>query len=101
MTEVGVATLNNNYNYEEFKEQLEKINMYESYYVSLWSKESNKLKINGSVNKDDSNITEENYADGISSEDQMINVRFESTEDGLRAVYNSFNNVNATSSTSK
>ncbi|MFQ6883923.1 immunoglobulin-like domain-containing protein, partial [Clostridium sp.] len=89
MTEVGVATLNNNYNYEAFKEQLEKINMYESYYVSLWSKESNKLKINGSVNKDDSNITEENYADGISSEDQMINVRFESTEDGLRAVYNS------------
>ncbi|MFR2220867.1 immunoglobulin-like domain-containing protein, partial [Clostridium sp.] len=89
MTQVGVATLNNNYNYEEFKEQLEKINMYESYYVSLWSKESNKLKINGSVNKDDSNITEENYADGISSEDQMINVRFESTEDGLRAVYNS------------
>ena len=89
MTQVGVATLNNDYNYEEFKEQLEKINMYESYYVSLWSKESNKLKINGSVNKDDSNITEENYADGISSEDQMINVRFESTEDGLRAVYNS------------
>ena len=89
MTEVGVATLNNNYNYEEFKEQLAKINMYESYYVSLWSKEPNKLKINGSVNKDDSNITEENYADGISSENQMINVRFESTEDGLRAVYNS------------
>ncbi|WP_302631341.1 immunoglobulin-like domain-containing protein, partial [uncultured Clostridium sp.] len=89
MTQVGVATLNNDYNYEEFKEQLEKINMYESYYVSLWSKESNKLKINGSVNKDDSNITEENYADGINSKDQMINVRFESTEDGLRAVYNS------------
>ena len=61
--------------------------MYESYYVSVWAKDRTKLKISGEITKTE-NVTEVDYSDGISSEDQMLNVRFENTEDGLKAIYN-------------
>ena len=83
---VGTATLNGE-DYETFKSQLQSINMYESYYVSLWASNHNKLKISGNVIKTD-RVSEEDYSNGINSEDQMINVRFESTEEGLKAIYN-------------
>lgn len=47
----------------------------------------NKLKISGNVIKTD-RVSEDDYSNGINSEDQMINVRFESTEEGLKAIYN-------------
>ncbi|MFQ6883996.1 immunoglobulin-like domain-containing protein, partial [Clostridium sp.] len=97
---VGTATLNGNTDsdYNNFKIELEKINMYESYYVSLWASNHNKLKISGNVIKTD-RVSEENYADGINSEDQMINVRFESTEEGLKAIYNAAPVISMKSST--
>ena len=67
--------------------ELEKINMYESYYVSLWASNHNNLKISGNVIKTD-RVSEDDYSNGINSEDQMLNVRFESTEEGLKAIYN-------------
>lgn len=67
--------------------ELEKIKMYESYYVSVWAKDRTKLKISGEITKTE-NVTEADYLDGISSEDQMLNVRFENTEEGLKAIYN-------------
>ena len=33
-------------------------------------------------------MSEDDYSNGINSEGQMINVRFESTEEGLKAIYN-------------
>ena len=94
---VGTATLNDE-DYETFKSQLQSINMYESYYVSLWASNHNKLKISGNVIKTNG-VSEENYADGINSEDQMINVRFESTEEGLKAIYNAAPVISMKSST--
>ena len=47
----------------------------------------NKLKISGNVIKTD-RVSENDYSNGINSEGQMINVRFESTEEGLKAIYN-------------
>ena len=47
----------------------------------------NKLKISGNVIKTD-RVSEDDYSNGINSEDQMINVRFESTKEGLKAIYN-------------
>ena len=100
MNLVGTATLNGNTDsdYNNFKIELEKINMYESYYVSLWASNHNKLKISGNVIKTNG-VSEENYADGINSEDQMINVRFESTEEGLKAIYNAAPVISMKSST--
>lgn len=94
---VGTATLNDE-DYETFKSKLQSINMYESYYVSLWASNNNKLKISGNVIKTNG-VSEEDYSNGINSEDQMINVRFENTEDGLKAVYNSAPVISMKSST--
>lgn len=47
----------------------------------------NKLKISENVIKTD-RVSEDDYSNGINSEDQMINVRFESTEEGLKVIYN-------------
>ena len=47
----------------------------------------NKLKILGNVIKTD-RVSEDDYSNGINSEDQMLNVRFENTEEGLKAIYN-------------
>ena len=97
---VGTATLNGNTDsdYNNFKIELEKINMYESYYVSLWASNHNKLKISGNVIKTNG-VSEEDYSNGINSEDQMINVRFESTEEGLKAIYNAAPVISMKSST--
>ena len=97
---VGTATLNGNTDsdYNNFKIELEKINMYESYYVSLWASNHNKLKISGNVIKTD-RVSEDDYSNGINSEDQMINVRFESTEEGLKAIYNAAPVISMKSST--
>ena len=94
---VETATLNDE-DYETFKSQLQSINMYESYYVSLWASNHNKLKISGNVIKTD-RVSEEDYSNGINSEDQMINVRFESTEEGLKAIYNAAPVISMKSST--
>ncbi|MBC5641200.1 immunoglobulin-like domain-containing protein, partial [Clostridium lentum] len=94
---VETATLNGE-DYETFKSQLQSINMYESYYVSLWASNHNKLKISGNVIKTD-RVSEEDYSNGINSEDQMINVRFESTEEGLKAIYNAAPVISMKSST--
>lgn len=97
MNLLGTATLNDE-DYETFKSQLQSISMYESYYVSVWTKDITKLKISGEITKTE-NVTEADYSDGISSEDQMLNVRFENTEDGLKAVYNSAPVISMKSST--
>ena len=47
--------------------ELEKINMYESYYVSLWASNHNKLKISGNVIKTD-RVSEDDYSNGINVE---------------------------------
>ncbi|CDB75797.1 hypothetical protein [Clostridium sp. CAG:265] len=47
----------------------------------------NKLKILGNVIKTD-RVSEDDYSNGINSEDQMLNVRFENTEEGIKAIYN-------------
>ena len=97
---VGTATLNGNTDsdYNNFKIELEKINMYESYYVSVWASNHNKLKISGNVIKTNG-VSEDDYSNGINSEDQMINVRFESTEEGLKAIYNAAPVISMKSST--
>nr|WP_302633354.1 immunoglobulin-like domain-containing protein [uncultured Clostridium sp.] len=88
MNLVGTATLNENVtDYSDFERKLQEIKMYESYYVSVWAKDRTKLKISGEITKTE-NVTEADYLDGISSEDQMLNVRFENTEEGLKAIYN-------------
>ncbi|MFR2265786.1 MAG: immunoglobulin-like domain-containing protein, partial [Clostridium sp.] len=88
MNLVGTATLNENVtDYSDFERNLQEIKMYESYYVSVWAKDRTKLKISGEITKTE-NVAEADYSDGISSEDQMLNVRFENTEEGLKAIYN-------------
>ena len=88
MNLVGTATLNENVtDYSDFERNLQEIKMYESYYVSVWAKDRTKLKISGEITKTE-NVTEVDYLDGISTEDQMLNVRFENTEEGLKAIYN-------------
>ena len=47
--------------------ELEKINMYESYYVSLWASNHNNLKISGNVIKTD-RVSEDDYSNGINVE---------------------------------
>ena len=47
----------------------------------------NKLKISENVIKTD-RVSEDDYSNGINSEDQMLNVRFENTEEGIKAIYN-------------
>ena len=66
---VGTATLNGNTDsdYNNFKIELEKINMYESYYVSLWASNHNNLKISGNVIKTD-RVSEDDYSNGINVE---------------------------------
>ena len=99
MNLVGTATLNENVtDYSDFEGKLQEIKMYESYYVSVWAKDRTKLKISGEITKTE-NVTESDYSDGISSEDQMLNVRFENTEEGLKAIYNAAPVISMKSST--
>ena len=44
-------------------------------------------------------MSEDDYSNGINSEDQMLNVRFENTEEGLKAIYNAAPVISMKSST--
>lgn len=71
---------------EEVFNKLKQIPLSVGSQISLWSKTSNKLRIEGEIIKP-SNINE-NYNTGIQNPEYMDNVRFVGTEDGIRVVYN-------------
>lgn len=57
------------------------------YKIALWASDSTRLSIDTTILKG-SEITEDNFADGIDNADFMNNVRFEATADGVRVIYN-------------
>lgn len=71
---------------EEVFNKLKQIPLSVGSQISLWSKTSNKLRIEGEIIKP-SNINE-NYNTGIQNPEYMDNVRFVGTEDGIKVVYN-------------
>ncbi len=79
----------------EKKEELESIVLGQGYTFSIWSNNHNNLMVKGNITKDtqttsnDEGFSNENYADGISSEDLMNNVRFTVKGENLQALYNS------------
>ena len=79
-------------NTEELKKELEKITIYDDYYVALWSNKSQRIKIKGDINNDELNNIENsnniNYSNGVSDKDFIENVRFHFTEDGIHTIYN-------------
>ena len=79
-------------NTEELKKELEKITIYDDYYVALWSNTSQRIKIKGDINNDELNNIENsnniNYSNGVSDKDFIENVRFHFTEDGIHTIYN-------------
>ena len=76
----------NESNYSSKLKELIEIPLRVGTQIKLWSKTSENLSIKGNIIKD-GNINE-NYEDGIQSEDFMNNVVFIGTEDGLNAKYN-------------
>lgn len=90
---VGTVELSDDeeFNNEELK-KLNDIGIYDDYYFSVWSKTPSRIKIKGNISNTnklgESGSENENYSDGISSEDHMDNVRFKLGTDGLEAVYN-------------
>lgn len=79
--------------------EISKFDIQDGYYFSLWSNKPKRIKIQGNIIRGTSNEPEsyingniseqqEDYADGIDSDDQMTNVRFEITEIGLKHIYN-------------
>ena len=79
-------------NTEELKKELEKITIYDNYYVALWSNKPQRIKIKGDINNDELNNIENsnniNYSNGVSDKDFIENVRFHFTEDGIHTIYN-------------
>ena len=79
-------------NTEELKKELEKITIYDDYYVALWSNTPQRIKIKGDINNDELNNIENsnniNYSNGVSNKDFIENVRFHFTEDGIHTIYN-------------
>ena len=79
-------------NTEELKKELEKITIYDDYYVALWSNAPQRIKIKGDINNDELNNIENsnniNYSNGVSDKDFIENVRFHFTEDGIHTIYN-------------
>ena len=79
-------------NTEELKKELEKITIYDDYYVALWSNTPQRIKIKGDINNDELNNIENsnniNYSNGVSDKDFIENVRFHFTEDGIHTIYN-------------
>jgi methionine-rich copper-binding protein CopC len=73
--------------------KLESINFRQGYSFSIWSNNSSNLMVSGKIIKETINVndqfTNEDYADGISNEDLMVNVRFKISDENLEAVYNS------------
>ena len=79
-------------NTENLKKELEKITIYDDYYVALWSNTPQRIKIKGDINNDELNNIENsnniNYSNGVSDKDFIENVRFHFTEDGIHTIYN-------------
>ena len=79
-------------NIDELKKELEKITIYDDYYVALWSKTPKRIRIQGEV-KDNDKLGElenekQDYSQIINNRDYIDNVRFNLTEDGIHVVYN-------------
>jgi len=79
-------------NTEELKKELEKITIYDNYYVALWSKTPKRIRIQGEV-KDNDKLGElenekQDYSQIINNRDYIDHVRFNLTEDGIHVVYN-------------
>ena len=77
---------------DELKKELEKITIYDGYYVALWSNIAQRIRIQGEV-KDNNKLGElenekQDYSQIINNRDYIDNVRFNLTEDGIHAVYN-------------
>ena len=79
-------------NTENLKRELEKITIYDDYYVALWSNTPQRIKIKGDINNDELNNIENSnnidYSNGVSNKDFIENVRFHFTEDGIHTIYN-------------
>ena len=79
-------------NTEELKKELEKITIYDDYYVALLSNTPQRIKIKGDINNEELNNIENsnniNYSNGVSDKDFIENVRFHFTEDGIHTIYN-------------
>nr|WP_303269161.1 hypothetical protein [uncultured Clostridium sp.] len=79
-------------NTEELKKELEKITIYDDYYVALWSNTPQRIKIKGDINNEELNNIKNsnniNYSNGVSDKDFIENVRFHFTEDGIHTIYN-------------
>ena len=79
-------------NTEELKKELEKITIYDDYYVALWSNTPQRIKIKGDINNEELNNIENSknidYSNGVSNKDFIENVRFHFTEDGIHTIYN-------------
>ena len=88
-------------NTEELKKELEKITIYDDYYVALWSNTPQRIKIKGDINNDELNNIENsnniNYSNGVSDKDFIENVRFHFTEDGIHTIYNKAPEIRITS----
>ena len=88
-------------NIEELKKELEKITIYDNYYVALWSNTPQRIKIKGQINNEElKNIENSNnidYSNGVSDKDFIENVRFHFTEDGIDTIYNKAPEIRITS----
>ena len=88
-------------NIEEFKKKLSNITIYDGYYVSVWSNKPERIKIKGYMTGNNELGESENvridYSNGTTDKDYIDNVRFNLTEDGIRAVYNKAPKITVTS----
>ena len=88
-------------NIEELKKELEKITIYDNYYVALWSNIPQRIKIKGQIDNEElKNIENSNnidYSSGVSDKDFIENVRFHFTEDGIHTIYNKAPEIRITS----
>ncbi len=79
-------------NIEELKKELEKITIYDNYYVALWSNTPKRIKIQGKIIDNNKLGNEGNqtidYSKGTDKSDYIDNVRFLFTVDGVNAIYN-------------
>ena len=85
-------------NTEELKKELEKITIYDNYYVALWSNKPQRIRIQGKVKDNDKLGNEGNenidYSQGTDNSDYIDNVRFLFTVDGVNAIYNKAPKIN-------
>ena len=85
-------------NINKIKEGLEKITIYDNYYVALWSNTPKRIRIQGEVKDNDKLGEEENksidYSKGTDNSDYIDNVRFLFTVDGVNAIYNKAPKIN-------